>query len=141
MRKYLVKALVTQYTHGPITGAYHVISTNYETETILANGVDEAYNLFVDIMKYKFDWDTECDDFMVRDLGPADVYINSDPYADNIRSDYVPDGLDTMTVGELIDALSKFDKDAKVYLKNEKEIWNVFRGLAEYDIEESEILN
>ena len=122
MREYLVKAFAED---------------GYVTRKIIAKDEDEACALFVDAVMMKTEnYDIEFDDFAWKDLGPAPVFISADPNNDN--SDFVSDNLATITVGELIKELSKFDSDAKVYLKNENEVWNIFRGLSLCDIEEAE---
>lgn len=144
MRKWKVRAEVTEYDIDFESGRKtKIVPGVYETEVVLANDEDEACDLFKDMQEWKHDKFIELDDYMWHDLGPANVYINSNPYdGDTIhRSDYGTNDLTTMTVGDLIEVLSKFDKDAKVYLKNEKEIWNVFSGIAPYDIEEAQILD
>lgn len=53
------------------------------------------------------------------------------------RNGYSPDECGrTMTVGELIDMLSEFDNDAKVYLFNDRGY--TYGSITEYDVFEDE---
>ena len=140
MREYRVRAEITELEYDAETGLYIGIHAKYYvTHDVLANYEDEACEIFQDMVNTENEYDLEFDDFMLEDLGPGDVYIQAD-FTDNLRCDYETNNVPTITVGELIECLSKFDKDAKVYLRNDNEIWNVFRGIQKYDIEEPDIL-
>ena len=112
----------------------------YLVREIVAGDEDEAISLFIDTVCVEMNnSDLEFDDFSWKTTGFVPVFIDSNPY--NGESGFVSDDLTTLTVGELIERLSKFDKEAKVYLRNENETWNVFKGLSLDDIEEGEIYN
>ena len=141
MRKYKVRAEITEREYDMETGLYiGVHAKYYVTHDVLANDFDEACEIFQDMVITENEYDVEFDDFMWEDLGPGDVFINID-FDDPLKCDYDVDTIPTITIGELITCLSKFDKDAKVYIKNNSEFWNMFRSIQPYEIEEPDILN
>lgn len=118
MRKYLCKAEVKDLLD----------SVTYTRKKIIkADSGWEALETFINELNLCMD--IEFDDLRFEDLGPTGIFI------DATRESYAPD-CDTITVKELIDILSDFDPDSKVFTRDSSGICSIYGRINENLIEE-----
>ena len=105
--RYLVKADITEWVGNDIIEKWKA------EEVMVAENEFEAMDLFTDGIYENYGTDEkeiDIDDIKAKCLGPADVFLRAEV------DTYVTGILDTITVGELIEALKEYDANSKIYL-------------------------